>query len=147
MTTNNAGIFIIKKWESCKLTAYLCPAGRWTIGWGHTGNVQEGDKITLAQAETLLRMDLVSREKWLTMLNLKISENQFSALLSLIYNIGQGNFLKSPVYKLVQVNPNEPAIKQAFLRHIYYKDKKTGQYVKASGLEKRRLEEIELYFS
>ena len=87
MTTNHAGLLIIKKFEGCKLTAYKCPAGVWTIGWGHTGNVQEGDKITLAQAETLLRMDLVSREKWLSMLNLKVNENQFSALISLIYNI------------------------------------------------------------
>lgn len=141
MKTNNAGILIIKKWESCKLTAYLCPAGKWTIGWGHTGNVKEGDKITLAQAETLLRMDLVSREKWLTNLNLKMNENQFTALISLIYNIGQGNFLKSPVYKLVKENPLDPAIKLAFLRHVYAAGKKLP------GLEKRRLEEIELYFS
>ena len=141
MTTNHAGLLIIKKFEGCKLTAYKCPAGVWTIGWGHTGNVQEGDKITLAQAETLLRMDLVSREKWLSMLNLKVNENQFSALISLIYNIGQGNFRKSPVYKLVSVNPNDPAIKMAFLRHVYAAGKKLP------GLEKRRLEEIELYFS
>lgn len=141
MTTNNAGLLLIKKFEGCKLTAYKCPAGKWTIGWGHTANVNEGDKITLAQAETLLKMDLVSREKWLTNLNLKIDENQFSALISLIYNIGQGNFLKSPVYKLVKENPNDPAIKLAFLRHVYAAGKKLP------GLEKRRLEEIELYFS
>jgi lysozyme len=141
MTTNNAGLLLIKKFEGCKLTAYKCPAGKWTIGWGHTANVNEGDKITLAQAETLLRMDLVSREKWLINLNLKIDENQFAALISLIYNIGQGNFLKSPVYKLVKANPNDPAIKLAFMRHVYAAGKKLP------GLEKRRLEEIELYFS
>lgn len=141
MKINDAGLLLIKKFEGCKLTAYKCPAGKWTIGWGHTGNVNEGDKITLAQAETLLRMDLVNREKWLTMLDLKLNENQFSALISLIYNIGQGNFLKSPVYKLIKVNQSDPAIKNAFLRHVYAAGKKLP------GLEKRRLEEIELYFS
>ena len=141
MTTNNEGLLLIKKFEGCKLTAYKCPAGKWTIGWGHTGNVQEGDKITLAQAETLLRMDLVSREKWLTLLNLRLNDNQFAALISLIYNIGQGNFLKSAVYKLVSINPNDPAINKAFLRHVYAAGKKLP------GLERRRLDEIELYFS
>ena len=141
MTTNNEGLLLIKKFEGCKLTAYKCPAGKWTIGWGHTGNVNEGDKITLAQAETLLRMDLVSREKWLTLLNLRLNDNQFAALISLIYNIGQGNFLKSAVYKLVSINPNDPAINKAFLRHVYAAGKKLP------GLERRRLDEIELYFS
>lgn len=140
MITNQSGIDLIKRFEGCRLTAYKCPAGIWTIGFGHTANVKEGDKITMAMAESLLKMDLVSREHFLNMLNLGLNENQFSALISLIYNIGQGNFLKSPVLKSLR-NKETKNIKDAFMKHVY------GGGVKLPGLVKRREEEYKLFIS
>ena len=52
------GIDLIKKFEGCKLTAYKCPAGVWTIGYGHTKGVKKGQKITKEEAEELLKQDL-----------------------------------------------------------------------------------------
>ena len=63
MKTGKAGIELIKKFEGCRLEAYKCPAGVWTIGYGHTAGVQKGQKISAAQAEALLRSDLERFEK------------------------------------------------------------------------------------
>lgn len=140
MKINKAGIELIKKWEGCVLKAYKCPSGIWTIGYGHTADVKEGDKIMMQQAETLLIMDLASRERFVDSLNLQLNSNQFSALVSLVYNIGQGNFRKNNIEQLAKIDPNDFNIKNQFLRHIY------GAGKILPGLIKRRNAEIELYF-
>lgn len=78
--------------------AYLCPAGVWTIGWGHTGGVKEGDTCTKAQADAWIRSDLQSAQTGLAKyINVPVSANQFIALLSLAYNLGaQGVVDKCP---------------------------------------------------
>ena len=100
---NNAGIEIVKKFEGCKLEAYLCPANRLTIGYGHTYAVKVGDKITQEQAEELLKKDLESTCKrldyYLDEENLKLNENQFSALVSFCYNLGIHTFQYSTLAK------------------------------------------------
>mgnify|MGYP000322185715 FL=1 len=53
MKVSEKGLAIIKKYEGCRLTAYVCPAGKLTIGYGHTKGVKKGQKITQAQAEQL----------------------------------------------------------------------------------------------
>ena len=59
MNTSKYGINLIKKWESCRLTAYVCPAGVLTIGYGHTGkDVKKGMTITKKKAEELLLKDI-----------------------------------------------------------------------------------------
>ena len=58
MVTGQAGIDLIKQFEGCRLTAYRCPAGVWTIGYGHTAGVRQGQTITAAQAESYLKEDL-----------------------------------------------------------------------------------------
>ncbi len=63
MKTGQAGIDLIKKYEGCRLDAYKCPAGVWTIGYGHTGDVQPGQQITQAQADAILIVDLERFEK------------------------------------------------------------------------------------
>lgn len=89
MKTNQAGIDLIKKWEGFKEDAYLCPAGKWTIGFGDTQNVKKGDKITLAEAEKRLARRLVEFEGYVNQLiKVPINENQFSALVSFCYNVG-----------------------------------------------------------
>ena len=91
MKTNTAGINLIKKYEGCILTAYRCPAGVLTIGYGHTGkDVKENMIITKAQAEKLLKADLVAFEKKVIAYDsiYHFNANQFSALVSFAYNIG-----------------------------------------------------------
>lgn len=92
MKINKEGLELIKSFEGCKLTAYKCPAGVWTIGYGHTAGVYQGQVITKEQAENMLKSDLKKYEKYVTD-NVKIllNENQFSALVSFCYNCGVGN--------------------------------------------------------
>lgn len=63
MKTSSKGVSLIKQFEGCRLKAYKCPAGVWTIGYGHTAGVKEGDIITQETAESYLRNDLVQYEK------------------------------------------------------------------------------------
>ncbi|MBQ5930381.1 MAG: lysozyme, partial [Clostridia bacterium] len=58
MRISKNGIDLIKKFEGCRLTAYKCPSGIYTIGYGHTSGVKKGQKITQKQAEAYLREDV-----------------------------------------------------------------------------------------
>lgn len=99
MKTSDKGVALIKKYEGCKLTAYKCPAGVWTIGYGHTGKVDgkaicSGMKITSAKATSLLKSDLAAFEKAVTnckYLTFKPNQNQFDALVSFAFNCGTGS--------------------------------------------------------
>lgn len=89
MKTGKAGIELIKKFEGCRLEAYKCPAGVWTIGYGHTVEVQKGQKISAAQAEALLRSDLERFEKKVDKYREYCwNQNEFDALVSFAFNIG-----------------------------------------------------------
>lgn len=100
MKTSERGKSLIKKWEGLgpkwakhkRIVAYRCPAGKPTIGYGHTRTVQWSDvgvrQITLEQAESLLEADLVRFEKYVSSLNLKLNQNQFDALVSAAFNLG-----------------------------------------------------------
>lgn len=86
---NAAGLAIIKEFEGLRLRAYLCPAGVWTIGWGHTGpDVHSGLVISEAKAEVLLRGDLDQFEAAVRRLAPVASDNQFSAMVSFAFNLG-----------------------------------------------------------
>lgn len=105
MKTNRAGLDLIKKWEGLRLTAYKCPAGVLTIGYGHTSAagapaVSKGMKITAEEASDILRRDLASYESAVEKaLARSPNANQFSAMVSLCYNIGPGAFAKSSIVK------------------------------------------------
>lgn len=79
----------VGKWEGCRLDAYRCHAGIWTIGYGHTEGVTEGMTITQEQAEALLVEDIAKAQRGLApYVNVKVSEGQFIALASLAFNVG-----------------------------------------------------------
>lgn len=79
----------IEAWEGCKLTAYKCPAGVWTIGSGHTKDVTEHDEITYEQSRELLRQDIEEVKHGLApFVNVGVTEGQFVALVSLAFNVG-----------------------------------------------------------
>lgn len=95
-TISAAGIALIKRFEGCRLTAYKCSAGVWTIGYGHTSGVHSGQVITQAQADALLRQDLEKFERYVNStayvpITAQLNENQFAALVSFAFNCGQGN--------------------------------------------------------
>lgn len=92
MQTSNNGINLIKEFEGCKLTAYLCPAGVATIGYGHTAGVKLGMKITQKQADDYLKQDLKVYENHVKrIVKHQLNQNQFDALVSFCYNCGAGN--------------------------------------------------------
>ncbi len=92
MKTGQAGLALIKKHEGCRLVAYLDATGTPTIGWGHTGNVSLGNTVTQAQADALLVQDLAECEQTINDSGVTLNQNQFDAMVSLLYNCGTGVF-------------------------------------------------------
>jgi len=130
---------IIRQFEGLRLQSYKCPSGIWTIGYGHTAGVHEGQTITQYQAELLLKEDVAEVETYLNYINLPVNQNQFDALTSLVFNIGRTAFSTSTLIKLIRRNPNDPKIPAQFQRWIYA----AGQ--QQPGLIKRREQESKLY--
>lgn len=162
---NEAGLALVKKWEgildgdptTVNLDPYLDPVGIWTIGWGHAivdvkGKFLRGwparelarslypGGITLAQAETLLRADLLDASRDVSILvKVPLNENQFSALVSFHFNTGglRGSTL------LRKINNYEDGADKQFLR--WTKGRVDGELVVLPGLVKRREEERQLF--
>src|ERR1035437_5676885 len=87
MNTNDAGLDLIKSFESCRLTAYKDVVGIPTIGYGHIEGVQLGDTIDQAKADLLLSEDLEHFEHGVTnLLTTEVTDNQFSALVCFAFN-------------------------------------------------------------
>jgi lysozyme len=147
MKINNQGLNLIKKFEGFEATAYKCPAGIHTIGYGATfyadgKRVSMGDKISEGQASQLLLALLVDFEKRVDSITTDlVNENQFSALVSFAYNCGCENLRKSTLLKKVNANPNDPSIALEFAKW----NKGGGKVLK--GLTVRRKAESDLYFS
>lgn len=103
MKISQKGIELIKQFEGINLKAYPDPGTGgepWTIGYGHTGGVKKGDVITQAQAEELLRKDLIKFEDGVSnALTVETTQHQFDAMVSLAFNIGLGNFTKSTLLR------------------------------------------------
>lgn len=90
------GLNLIKQFEGCRLRAYQCSAGVWTIGYGHTARVKQGQTITQAQAEEYLKQDCRKFENYVNNkayvpVTAQLNQYQFDALVSFAFNCGQGN--------------------------------------------------------
>lgn len=147
MSLNEAGLSLIKKFEGCKLKAYKCPAGIWTIGYGNTfyedgTAVKSGDEITNERANELFRN--IVEQKFAApvrkVIKSKINDNMFNAIVSFTYNLGIGNLKSSTLLKKVNANPNDITIRNEFSKWV-----KSGGKV-LNGLVKRRKAEADLYF-
>ncbi len=91
MKASRAAINLIKRFESLRLEAYLCPAGVRTIGWGHTEGVQPGQRITVDEAEALLQGDIDQVEKDLErVISVPLTQGEHDALVSLCFNLKGG---------------------------------------------------------
>src|SRR5687767_15022309 len=135
---NAAGLALLKEFEGLRLKAYRCPAGIWTIGFGTTTGVEEGMEVTEAQAETFLKTDLARFEAGVEKLIGEASDNEFSACVSLAYNIGINAFAGSTVLKRHKLG-NKLGASRAFLMW----NRGGGRVLK--GLMRRREAEAKLY--
>lgn len=156
MNISDKGINLIKKYESCRLTAYKCPSNILTIGYGHTGSdVYIGKRISQEEADKLFSMDLKIHENNVNKLvKVSLTQNQFDALVSLEYNIGYGNFKNSSILRLVNNKNYAEACKRFLLVNENAntpEEKYKGSWVfdnnkkVLKGLVNRRLEEQKLF--
>ena len=131
---------LIQQFEGCKLTAYLCPAGVWTIGWGSTGiGISKGVTWTQAEADERYKKDMgVFKTGVKKLVTVPINNNQIEALTSFAYNLGLGALKGSTLLKYLNAGNYQAAANQ-FLRW----DKAGGKVL--SGLTRRRTAERNLF--
>ena len=133
----------IEAWEGCKLTAYKCPAGIWTIGCGHTKDVTEYDEITYEQSREMLREDIEEVKRGLApFVNVHVTEGQFVALVSLAFNVGVSYVVHQCPRLMRSLNAGDV---EACAHEFLDIDKANG--VRLSGLSRRRQSEAKLFLS
>lgn len=146
MKTSEKGVALIKRFEGLKLEAYQDVAGVWTIGYGHTGNdVRPRMRISARDAEKLLRRDLKSREAAVNRLvSVPLSQNEFDALVSFVYNVGIDAFRRSTARR--RLNSGD---RQGAAEALTWWNKATvgGSKREIPGLTRRRAAEAELFLS
>jgi lysozyme len=136
---NAEGIALIKQWEGLRLKAYKCEANVLTIGYGHTTNVTEDMQITEEEAEQLLLRDISVFEAEVSRsVTVKISDNQFAALVSWAFNVGVGAMRKSSLIR--KLNAGDYASVPSELARW---NKAKGKVV--AGLSNRRAAEAGLW--
>lgn len=144
MRTSANGLAFIRDHEGCELTAYPDPGSGgepWTIGVGHTGGVKPGDTCTMAQAMAWLREDIQEAEAVVNRaVKVGLSQDQFDSLVSLVFNIGGGNFESSTLLKKINAMDFDGAANE-FPRW----NRAAGKVM--AGLTKRRLAESALFQS
>ena len=140
MKTGAEGLALIKAFEGLGLTAYLCPAGVATIGYGSTGpHVKLGHTITRTQAELLLKLDLLRFESAIARLvTVPLNQNQADALISFAFNVGIGALEKSTLLR--KLNDGDY---NAVPSQLQRWNKAGGKVL--PGLVRRRLAEGELF--
>jgi lysozyme len=135
------GKSLIKSWEKLMLTAYKDQGGKDTIGWGHLMKKGEPRTINLAQAEQLLADDLAwVGEALYSTIKVPVSQDEYDALYSLVFNIGETKWRKSTLLRKLNMEDYRGAALQ-FPAWIYVGGKKS------KGLENRRKHEQSIFVS
>ena len=148
---NDACIELIKSFEGLFLNAYLCPASVVTIGYGTISypngkKVKLGDKISLDEAVDYLMFEVNEKARKVdALIREDLTANQFAALISFAYNLGEGALKGSTLRKRVNENPKDATIGDAFM--MWCKANVDGKLIKLKGLERRRQAESDLYFT
>lgn len=149
MKIDQKGIDLIIKWEGLRLKPYLCSAGVPTIGYGST-YYANGTKVSLKDPEItkecaveLFKSTIKNYENSVTIMigSKTITQNQFNALVSFAYNLGNNALRTSTLLKKVLANPNDKTIENEFNKWVNAGGKKL------QGLVNRRKEEAKMYFS
>ena len=130
----------IIEFEGCKLTAYKCPAGVWTIGVGHTKGVKQGQTITKAQAISLLKGDLLPCENYVNNLGVCKTQGQFDALVDFAFNLGTAALGRSTLLKYIRAKKPEQYIREEFAKWVNSKG------MRLKGLVIRRQWEADRYY-
>ena len=102
MNISQEGLSLIKKFEGCEYNAYKCAAGVWTIGYGHTAGVKEGDLVTQQEADKILEEDMKEYEGYINdYVTVDLNQNQFDSLVSWVFNLGPNNLKSSSMLKVL----------------------------------------------
>ena len=139
MTTSRKGLQLIKDFEGLRLGSYKCPAGVWTIGYGHTKGVKQGQVIDQMRADDYLVEDIAPIERQLNKLNLNFRQEQFDALVSWIFNLGGGNFNSSTMKKYIVGDYTDEQITDQMVKWVNAAGKPLV------GLKKRRIAEANMF--
>ena len=142
MQTSEKGLDLIRKYEGLRLVAYVCPGGKLTIGYGHTGpDVTTGKKIDEEEADALLLKDVQRFEKAINgMVTVPVSQGMFDALISFSFNLGAGSLKSSTLLKKLNAD-NRKGAADEFLKW----NKAKGKVL--AGLAARRKSERELFLA
>jgi lysozyme len=141
MKTSEVGIELIKEFEGCRQVAYQDSVGVWTIGYGHTKDVYEGQLVIKKTCEKMLAEDLEEFEDYVeSYVKVELSQNQFDALVAWTFNLGPGNLSESTMLK--RLNEGDYAAVPDEMRRW---NKAGGEVL--NGLVRRRDAEAELFSS
>jgi len=132
---NKTGLELVKRFEGFYAEAYLCPADVWTIGYGHTGDVERGQTVTEPEAEQLLLDDLAVAEAAVERyISVPLTENQFSALVSFSFNLGAGSLKTSTLRRKLNAG-NYDAVPTELARWVKAKGKTLPGLVRRRAAE------------
>lgn len=150
MQLSSDGLDFIKGYEKLYLNAYQDQGKTWSIGWGATtyengAKVKQGDVITEARATQLFNYHVgVAASAVNSLVTAKLTQSRYDAIVSLVYNIGTGNFRDSTIRKVINANPdNLTAIEAEFKKWVYVTI--DGVKVVSNGLVNRRQAEAYMY--
>ena len=139
MKPSNKSIELVKHFEGFESAAYLCPANVWTIGYGHTKDVQPGDEWSESNADHMLEVEMEEYEGYIhDSVTAPINQDQFDALVSWVYNLGGGNLKASTMLKVLNAGQYEEVPAQMMRWN------KAGGKV-LEGLTRRRQAEANLF--
>ena len=141
MRMSKAGLALLKDFEGCRLVAYQCPAGEWTIGYGFTVGVMPGDTMTQEQCDARLKNEIKQYESAVfAATEGDCTQSEFDALVSFAWNVGTAGMQKSSVIKA-----HNRGDKQAAARAFLMWNRAGGKII--SGLSRRRAAEAALYLA
>ncbi len=135
----------LKRFEGFRASAYRCPAGVWTIGYGHTSGVKRGDKISEAEADRLLRRDLIACEAYVEQLNVTCKQEKFDALVDFCFNMGCEALEHSTLLRKIRHCAPDAEVRAEFMRWVYATV--AGKKRVLDGLVKRRQWEADRFFN
>lgn len=142
---NDSGLDLVRAFEGLRTEAYRCPAGVWTIGYGHTGDVSPGQRITADQAEQMLRDDLAACGGQVEQLiGVPLSDCQYAALVSFVFNAGAGALRGSTLRRRLNGGDYD-CVPSELARWVKAVDPRSGARVPLAGLVRRRAAEGELW--